>query len=459
MKRNYPQPDVSLADAARAALNHGNKLPGKWGLIQSLLSIWTSGWPMPNAYKAQWLLWAGKSLIETYVAWDDYQREIKLANMQLLKNPLQAFLEAGQYAVPERMQQLTSEIFRILCVNKYHVELMSLAGNDVTETAHLVVFTDGVGCKYLFGLVDGIPLALSDDIESLADKVYAGPWICKDQHEKALAKFVEDFWKEMSAGVSFKRVCNENGDINIEYKRLGKLDEFIADPISSGTNVEVFASKCQAYKRLGMGRKILLKGPPGVGKSSLARHIANSFSGRAVCLAGLSINLHEEESFTRVLDLLKPDVILLDDIDRHIRSTHLMLQTMDNASKSSWLNQVVLIATANVTSTIDPALMRPGRFHEYIEAELPSRDYRLRLIENFCAQYQIDTNKLDISAVADATVSWTQAELKELSIRLAALGLEFLENEINSINKQRMQYTADAIEKFMQDNGSRKKEE
>jgi len=106
-------------------------------------------------------------------------------------------------------------------------------------------------------------------------------------------------------------------------------------------------------------RAILLYGPPGTGKSTAARYIAHKLGMRSL---RVHFKLLKETSvLIQCLEILCPDVIIVDDIDRSPNSG-LLLECLELLRKRA----KVIIASANFPKDLDCAVLRPGRFDEAI---------------------------------------------------------------------------------------------
>jgi len=105
-------------------------------------------------------------------------------------------------------------------------------------------------------------------------------------------------------------------------------------------------------------RALMLYGPPGSGKSTIARQVADMLKLRSFRLRVDSLD-NDSELLYNVIELFRPDCIILDDFDRVNNQEHL-LEMISKIRKFVKL----IIATANNRSNIDEAIMRPERFDE-----------------------------------------------------------------------------------------------
>lgn len=153
-------------------------------------------------------------------------------------------------------------------------------------------------------------------------------------------------------------------------------------------NIERLEKYIQAFEAKGFNRSFLFQGPPGTGKTTIAYQLAKSRSGRAL---HLSIPLIEgyfgTERINDVIEVLRPSVILLDDI-------HLMGvgSKSDLLHMLEWVNEhpslgTLLIATSNEISGINRAMRRPGRFDEILIFGAPDKDERREVLELYSKLY------------------------------------------------------------------------
>lgn len=153
------------------------------------------------------------------------------------------------------------------------------------------------------------------------------------------------------------------------------------------TDLETFFASEEYYNKLGLPwhRGILLEGPPGTGKTSIAKAIANHF-GMDVYYIPLA-DLEVDTSLLRLVSQVKPrSMLLFEDIDSAHAATD-RTEEDKTVSASGLYNAIdgiatphglVIVATTNDVKALDPALIRKGRFdlHErvgYLDAEQFSR--------------------------------------------------------------------------------------
>lgn len=198
--------------------------------------------------------------------------------------------------------------------------------------------------------------------------------------------------------------------------------------ILPATNQELYA----AYgKKAGGG--ILLYGPPGCGKTHIARATAGEIEARFI-----SIGLHDildmyignsEKQLHEVFEYARanaPCVLFFDEVDalaasrtdmRNSAGRHTINQFLAELDGVDASNEGVLVlAATNAPWHLDAAFRRPGRFDEIIFVPPPDADARTKILEIFLAGKPAE--KLDLAKVAAKTKEFSGADLKGLVDRV-----------------------------------------
>lgn len=126
--------------------------------------------------------------------------------------------------------------------------------------------------------------------------------------------------------------------------------------LQSTARAERLAQDCLALKKAGCRVGLLVEGPPGSGKSQALLHVASVLGGRTLRASLFDI---EVTQFATLALVLKPDVIIFDDIDR--TDTANLLDAVDRFGNTG----ISVLASANQPSSICTALLRAGRIDDH----------------------------------------------------------------------------------------------
>jgi transitional endoplasmic reticulum ATPase len=195
------------------------------------------------------------------------------------------------------------------------------------------------------------------------------------------------------------------------------------------------------FERMGIRppKGILLYGPPGVGKTLLAKASATESGANFIAVNGpeiLSKWVGESERAIREIfrraRMVAPAIIFLDEIDSIApargsrvdsgvtdRIVNQLLTEMDGIKP---LRSVVLIAATNRPDLLDPALLRPGRFDRIIKVPPPDRKARLEILKIHTRRVPLASD-VDLEKLADMTNGFTGADLEALVREAVMLAL------------------------------------
>lgn len=203
----------------------------------------------------------------------------------------------------------------------------------------------------------------------------------------------------------------------------------ISDVKSELEEIIDFMKKPKRYKSFGarMPRGVLLVGPPGVGKTMIAKAVANAAGVPFYYQSGASfVQIYVGMGAKRVHELFlaaknnSPAIVFIDEIDAvgkkrdgqrndEMEATlNQLLTEMDGFENSSG---VIVIAATNKIDVLDSALLRAGRFDRRIFVELPTKRERASILGKYLNKVP---HEVDVNAVANMTVGFNGASLAAL---------------------------------------------
>ena len=193
----------------------------------------------------------------------------------------------------------------------------------------------------------------------------------------------------------------------------------------------------ELFRRLGIDppKGVLLHGPPGTGKTMIAKAVATEVNAHFKSINGPEIiSKYYGESEKQLREIFDeaadnaPAIVFIDEIDSicpkredvtgevERRVVAQMLTLMDGMQGR---DNVVVIGATNRRDALDPALRRPGRFDREIEIGVPDREGRSEIMDVHTRQMPI-ADDFDISWVLDNTYGFVGADLAAL-VREAAM--------------------------------------
>ena len=225
---------------------------------------------------------------------------------------------------------------------------------------------------------------------------------------------------------------------NVPWEEVGGLKSAIEEIREA---IEWPLTIPDSFKRIGIKppRGILLYGPPGCGKTLLAKAIATESEANFISVKGpeiLSKWVGESEKAIREVfrkaRLAAPSIVFFDEIDsltpiRGMSSDsnvteRVISQLLTELDGLVELKDIVIIAATNRPDIVDPALVRPGRFDRLIYINPPNQKGRLEIFKIYTKNMPLDST-VSIKELASSTEGFVGGDIEALCREAGMLAL------------------------------------
>jgi len=321
----------------------------------------------------------------------------------------------------------------------------------VAQPARSIVLSPGEGVKasqvtaqtrYLAKLLDGIPVVAGDRVRvnlfgtraqsfTVVETSPVGPTLIGPATTIRISG-------ENSGGRERGTITYEDiGGLRRETRRIREM-------------IELPLRYPEVFERLGIDapKGVLLYGPPGAGKTLIARAVANETSAHFVTINGPEIidKLYgaSEANLRGIFEDARkhaPAIIFIDEIDaiapkredlsgdRQVerRVVAQLLALMDGLESRG---NVIVIAATNLPNSLDPALRRPGRFDREIVISVPDKDGRREILEIHTRGMPLSAD-INLERLAAVTHGFVGADLQAFCREAAMSALRRLLPDIN----------------------------
>ncbi len=344
---------------------------------------------------------------------------IAISNQSIEDSSLDEYIKS----LEERVRILEDERRRLeIKLNYYRSEIEKLLSSPLIEAvvvkvidSNRVIVKSSTGPNLIVNVIDSIPL----------DKLKPGQHVALNQRGSTIVSILPEYTDPY---VSSMEVIEKP---DVTYSDIGGLEEQIREIREV---VELPLKNPELFREIGIDppKGVLLYGPPGCGKTLLAKAVAREANATFISIVGSELVqkfIGEGARIVReVFELARskaPSIVFIDEIDsiaarridigtsgeREVQRT--LMQLLAELDGFKPLDRVKVIAATNRIDILDPAILRPGRFDRLIEIPLPGFEGRLEIFKIHTRRVKL-SDEVDLHELSRLTEGASGADIKAI---------------------------------------------